>query len=86
VRGLYDAPQSGFVVNVTEMTSSGSTTKTQVLVENQLLGLPRLRMLRVRNDSCDVHLDFRSLIDSCYNVYTVDSEDHSSFGPANSPA
>ena len=53
---------------------------TKVLVENKLLGLPRLRLLRVRNDSCEINLDFRNLITECYDVYSSGSEDSAPFG------
>lgn len=88
VRGLYSPSLTGLVVNVSETTPDGSTAvgRTRILLENQLLGMPRLRLLRVRNDSCVVHMDFHSLISACYNVYAEDSEDRSTFGPANSTA
>jgi hypothetical protein len=87
VRGLYSTQQNGIVINVTATMPDGSvSTKPQVLIENQLLGLPRLRLLRVRNDSCAVHVDFRSFTNVCYSVYSADSEDHSPFGPGNTTA
>jgi len=57
-----------------------------VLEENRLVGSPRLRMLRVRNDSCNVHLDFREFIHVCYDVYSSDSEDREPFNLANGSA
>lgn len=87
IRGLYSTEQNGIVVNVTAtMPDGGASTKQLVLIENQLLGVPRLRLLRVRNDSCAVHVDFRSFTNVCYSVYSSDREDHSPFGPANSTA
>ncbi|XP_015913984.2 polycystin-2 [Parasteatoda tepidariorum] len=57
-----------------------------VLYENRLLGSPRLRQLRVRNDSCVVHDDFKSSISECYDVYSPQVEDKRSFGVLNGTA
>ncbi|CAF0734186.1 unnamed protein product [Rotaria sordida] len=54
-----------------------------VLFENKILGLPRLRQLRVTNDSCIVHKKFRSTIHECYASYSSSKEDHSSYEPQN---
>eukprot|EP00094_Tigriopus_californicus_P009732 TCALIF_09381-PA protein Name:"Similar to PKD2 Polycystin-2 (Bos taurus)" AED:0.09 eAED:0.09 QI:23/1/1/1/0.9/0.90/11/108/699 len=51
-----------------------------ILYENRLLGLPRMRQIRVRNDSCDVHEDFQNAIKQCYNSYSESIEDKSAFG------
>eukprot|EP00095_Tigriopus_kingsejongensis_P002369 maker-scaffold579_size130606-snap-gene-0.31 protein:Tk02369 transcript:maker-scaffold579_size130606-snap-gene-0.31-mRNA-1 annotation:"pkd2 " len=51
-----------------------------ILYENRLLGLPRLRQIRVTNDSCDVHEDFQNAIKQCYNTYSSSIEDKSAFG------
>ena len=52
-----------------------------ILYENRMLGLPRIRQLRVHNDSCEVHPDFQSAIRFCYAKYTEDVEDKNNFGP-----
>ncbi|CAF4587465.1 unnamed protein product [Rotaria sp. Silwood1] len=54
-----------------------------VLFENKILGLPRLRQLRVTNDSCTVHKKFRSTIHECYAPYSSSKEDHTSYEPQN---
>lgn len=51
------------------------STLHSVLYENYLLGSPRMRQIRVRNDSCDIHKDFRRAIFSCYNHYSKLYED-----------
>lgn len=43
--------------------------------ENKMLGVPRLRQLRVRDDSCTVHDDFKDEIASCYASYATSIED-----------
>ena len=57
-----------------------------ILHENRLLGKPRLRMLKVRNDSCKVADDFEKHIDQCYASYREEREDHNSFGLNNGTA
>ena len=58
----------------------------EILAKVALLGAPRLRQLRVRNDSCVVHEDFREDILNCYDVYSPDKEDQLPFGPQNGTA
>ena len=57
-----------------------------VLFDSKVLGVPRLRMVRVRNDSCTIHEDFRSLIKSCYGAYSTENEDTQRFGLMNGSA
>nr|QCO69757.1 polycystin-2 [Amphibalanus improvisus] len=57
-----------------------------ILYENRLLGVPRMRQLRVRDDSCNVHETFAGAINKCYSVYSESIEDQSSFGPKNGTA
>uniref|UniRef100_A0A061QFY2 Putative PKD2 n=1 Tax=Cupiennius salei TaxID=6928 RepID=A0A061QFY2_CUPSA len=57
-----------------------------ILYENRLLGSPRFRQLRVRNDSCKVHSDFKKAITQCYDVYSPHIEDIEPFGLMNGSA
>ncbi|CAK6436190.1 unnamed protein product [Pipistrellus nathusii] len=66
--------------------SLGHGSHSFIYYENLLLGVPRLRQLRVRNDSCVVHEDFREDIVSCYDVYSPDNEEQLPFGPLNGTA
>ncbi|XP_070288618.1 polycystin-2-like protein 1 isoform X6 [Myotis yumanensis] len=66
--------------------SLGHGSHSFIYYENLLLGVPRLRQLRVRNDSCVVHEDFREDIVSCYDVYSPDKEEQLPFGPLNGTA
>ncbi|XP_051002583.1 polycystic kidney disease 2-like 1 protein [Acomys russatus] len=66
--------------------SLGHGSHSFIYYENLLLGVPRLRQLRVRNDSCVVHEDFREDILNCYDVYSPDKEDQLPFGPLNGTA
>ena len=45
--------------------------------ENKLLGVPRIRHLKVRSDSCVVHEDFQENINACYDSYVTSIEDQS---------
>ena len=53
-----------------------------VLFENKILGLPRLRQLRVTNHSCKVHEKFQSTIPECYGAYSGSREDRTTYTPA----
>ncbi|KAM4852733.1 polycystin-2-like protein 1 [Thomomys bottae] len=66
--------------------SLGHGSHSFIYYENLLLGVPRLRQLRVRNDSCVVPEDFREDILSCYDVYSPDKEEQLPFGSLNSTA
>ncbi|KAG8223192.1 hypothetical protein J437_LFUL000358 [Ladona fulva] len=66
--------------------NKAETKYAKILYENELLGLPRLRQLRVRNDSCVVHQYFRRLFDSCYDSYSSSAEDKEAFGPGDGTA
>uniref|UniRef100_A0A452E8T8 Polycystin-2-like protein 1 n=1 Tax=Capra hircus TaxID=9925 RepID=A0A452E8T8_CAPHI len=66
--------------------SLGHGSHSFIYYENLLLGVPRLRQLRVRNDSCVVHEDFREDILSCYDVYSPDKEEQLPFGRLNGTA
>ncbi|KAM9857263.1 polycystin-2 isoform 2-T2 [Aulostomus maculatus] len=57
-----------------------------IYYENLLLGVPRLRQVKVRNESCSVHEDLRDKVQDCYNMYTPTNEDTTSFGPKNGTA
>ena len=52
--------------------------------ENKLLGVPRLRQLKVRDDSCTVHEDFQKEIKNCYASYSSSIEDTKNL-PGNTP-
>uniref|UniRef100_UPI00398F2334 polycystin-2-like protein 1 n=1 Tax=Pristiophorus japonicus TaxID=55135 RepID=UPI00398F2334 len=48
-----------------------------IYYENMLLGVPRIRQVKVMNNSCVVHKDFRQDITGCYDIYTTDNENKS---------
>jgi polycystin 2 len=45
------------------------------MYENRLLGVPRVRQIRVTNDSCAVFPDFQKAIIQCYAPYDPAYED-----------
>ncbi|XP_024430979.2 polycystin-2-like protein 2 [Desmodus rotundus] len=53
---------------------------SHIYYENILLGVPRVRQLKVRNNTCKVHSSFRPLMTDCYAKYTPENEDLSDFG------
>ncbi|KAJ8972185.1 hypothetical protein NQ314_000315 [Rhamnusium bicolor] len=52
-----------------------------ILYENKVLGVPRIRQVKVTNDSCVIHTYFRRLFLTCFGVYSDSAEDKTSFGP-----
>ncbi|CAF3934368.1 unnamed protein product [Adineta steineri] len=54
-----------------------------VLFENKILGLPRLRQLKVTNHSCTVHKKFQTIIPDCYGPYSSGKEDRNAFPTMN---
>uniref|UniRef100_A0A8C0XUU4 Polycystic kidney disease 2-like 1 n=1 Tax=Cyprinus carpio carpio TaxID=630221 RepID=A0A8C0XUU4_CYPCA len=57
-----------------------------IYYENMLLGVPRIRQLKVKNNSCNVHKDFQQEIAECFDVYSDKKEDNSAFGLINGTA
>ncbi|CAL1532921.1 unnamed protein product [Lymnaea stagnalis] len=51
-----------------------------IYYENKLLGVPRIRQLKVHSNSCQVHEDFQSFISECYDSYAPSIEDTQPFG------
>jgi len=57
-----------------------------IFYENKLQGLPRIRQLRVRNDSCEIHDDFKETIHGCFAGYSSVSESKDAYGLRNGTA
>ncbi|KAL6091589.1 hypothetical protein STEG23_001244 [Scotinomys teguina] len=53
---------------------------SRIYYENVLLGVPRVRQLRVRNNTCKVYSAFQPLMSDCYDRYAAENEDRSDFG------
>ncbi|KAL4822738.1 hypothetical protein H8958_011121 [Nasalis larvatus] len=53
---------------------------SRIYYENILLGVPRVRQVKVRNNTCKVYSSFQSLMSECYGKYTSANEDLSNFG------
>ncbi|XP_006007388.1 polycystin-2 [Latimeria chalumnae] len=60
--------------------------KSFIYCENLLLGVPRIRQVKVRNGTCEIHEDLKDEIKDCYDVYSVGNEDTSQFGLMNGTA
>uniref|UniRef100_A0A0K8S8S1 Uncharacterized protein n=1 Tax=Lygus hesperus TaxID=30085 RepID=A0A0K8S8S1_LYGHE len=54
-----------------------------MILENVVVVLPRIRQVRVRNDSCQVPEGFVYIFDSCHYFFTPDLEDKEPFGLGN---
>ncbi|XP_065602426.1 polycystin-2-like protein 1 [Cyrtonyx montezumae] len=65
---------------------AAQNTQSYIYYENLLLGVPRMRQLKVKNNSCVVHDDFKEEISGCYDVYSEDKEEKVSFGLINGTA
>ncbi|XP_045927352.1 polycystic kidney disease 2-like 1 protein [Micropterus dolomieu] len=57
-----------------------------IYYENMLLGVPRMRQIKIMNNSCKVHNDFKNEIIGCFDVYNEKKEDDLSFGLFNGTA
>jgi hypothetical protein len=57
-----------------------NNTNPLIYYENKLLGSPRIRQLRVRNNSCKVNSVFKSQFTACYGEYSAANEDTAPFG------
>ncbi|KAL7990360.1 hypothetical protein Chor_013790 [Crotalus horridus] len=66
--------------------SLGHNAQSYIYYENLLLGVPRIRQLKVQNNSCVVHDDFKEDIAGCYDVYNKEKENISPFGLLNGTA
>ncbi|MBN3276200.1 PKD2 protein, partial [Polyodon spathula] len=61
------------------------TNESHIYYENVLLGVPRIRQVKVVNKSCPLHSSFVS-ITQCFDSYLSEEEDKSPFGPKNGTA
>ncbi|XP_015235701.1 PREDICTED: polycystic kidney disease 2-like 1 protein [Cyprinodon variegatus] len=66
--------------------SLNSGNRSFIYYENLLLGVPRMRQIKIKNNSCKVHEDFRNEIIGCFDVYNDKKEDDLSFGLINGSA
>nr|XP_025033676.1 polycystic kidney disease 2-like 1 protein [Pelodiscus sinensis] len=66
--------------------SLAHSAQSYIYYENLLLGVPRLRQLKVQNNSCVVHDTFKADIAGCYDAYAQDKEERVPFGLLNGTA
>ncbi|KAM4607907.1 polycystin-2-like protein 1 [Polymixia lowei] len=57
-----------------------------IYYENMLLGVPRMRQIKIKNNSCKVHDDFQDEITGCFDVYNEKKEDDLNLGLINGTA
>nr|XP_043901609.1 polycystic kidney disease 2-like 1 protein [Solea senegalensis] len=63
-----------------------SGERSFIYYENMLLGVPRVRQIKIKNNSCKVHTDFAEEITGCFDVYNEKKENDLSFGLINGTA
>ncbi|XP_053292115.1 polycystic kidney disease 2-like 1 protein [Pleuronectes platessa] len=63
-----------------------SGNQSFIYYENMLLGVPRMRQIKIKNNSCKVHNDFQDEITGCFDVYNDKKEDDLGFGLINGTA
>lgn len=58
-------------------------TDRNMMYENRMLGVPRMRMIKVTNSSCLEHMnpDFKTAIIKCFAPYSAEYEDKLSYIP-----
>uniref|UniRef100_UPI0037E73607 polycystin-2-like protein 1 n=1 Tax=Semicossyphus pulcher TaxID=241346 RepID=UPI0037E73607 len=66
--------------------SLDSGDQSFIYYENMLLGVPRMRQVKIMNNSCQVHSGFQDEITGCFDVYNEKKEDDLSFGLFNGTA
>ncbi|NXX81390.1 PK2L2 protein, partial [Urocolius indicus] len=67
--------------NNTTLTLKNNSS--HIYYENLLLGVARIRQLKVRNNTCSIYPHFHSFLEDCYGEYHYQAEDKSDFGPKN---
>ncbi|NXJ87642.1 PK2L2 protein, partial [Corythaixoides concolor] len=56
---------------------------SHIYYENLLLGVARIRQLKVRNNTCSIYPYFHTFLEDCYSEYRYRAEDRSDFGLRN---
>ncbi|XP_074012233.1 polycystin-2-like protein 2 [Numenius arquata] len=56
---------------------------SRIYYENLLLGVARIRQLKVHNNTCSIYPYFHSFFKDCYSEYRYQAEDRSDFGLKN---
>ncbi|XP_061473220.1 polycystin-2-like protein 2 isoform X2 [Rhineura floridana] len=64
-------------------STSTHRNSSHIYYENLLLGVPRIRQLKIRNNTCSIYPSFRSFMKVCYGKYLFVHEDKESFGLKN---
>ncbi|KAJ7316448.1 hypothetical protein JRQ81_002610 [Phrynocephalus forsythii] len=64
-------------------STSSHKNSSHIYYENLLLGLPQIRQLRIRNNTCSIYPSFRAFMKVCYSQYRFIHEDRESFGLKN---
>lgn len=81
---IYDAEEN-ILKNILSYQRSENGT-LEIFGENIFLGPPRLRQLKVKNGSCQVHKLFQRNFRDCFGPFSLVDIDHKSFGLRNGTA
>uniref|UniRef100_A0A8D2LIF4 Polycystin 2 like 2, transient receptor potential cation channel n=1 Tax=Varanus komodoensis TaxID=61221 RepID=A0A8D2LIF4_VARKO len=63
-----------------ENSTSIHKNSSHIYYENLLLGVPQIRQLKIRNNTCSIYPSFRAFMKGCYGQYHYINEDKKSFG------
>lgn len=77
---VYNGPILDGLYWETWYNGQNASQQGYVYFESKLLGVPRLRQMRVRNGSCTVHPMFQKTISDCYASYSYFTESQDPFG------
>merc|ERR1711988_1457604 len=81
VKGVYwDTWYNGD--NITNI----DTQDNFIFYEDKLLGVPRIRQVRIANNTCTVHEDFADTIDTCFDEYRESGKAMNPYGDENNPS
>ncbi|XP_022184720.2 polycystic kidney disease 2-like 1 protein isoform X2 [Nilaparvata lugens] len=60
-----------------------TTEDENILFNNYLIGVPRIRQVRVTNQSCEIHDEFKQRFKHCYGFYSSSTEETGMIYPTN---
>ena len=69
------------MISLAENKINSRYTDRNMMYENRMLGVPRMRQIKVHETSCDIYEDFKSAIKKCYAPYEEAFEDKKSYIP-----
>ncbi|XP_055851359.1 polycystic kidney disease 2-like 1 protein [Episyrphus balteatus] len=72
--------ETTFIESISEFDNHNDNNKSaEILPNNVILGVPRLRQIRVRNETCAIHGAFRNQFKTCYGEFSKINEETNEF-------